>query len=128
MRGRDDLSDAILRATKTMTTTEASSKLGEEYDRYKYDMVTPTIACAELGFKVKSDADAVTLLRLILPPHPIEQGFAPEDIFLDALKYEPIAPDTKYMSLNRLEWEQVYVDAIDRVTKALAQGKRTQGK
>lgn len=124
-RSRNDLDDAafIMTGGKDggLTFGETSAEISRIFKEYYYDMVTPTKACKELGFVVAKD-DAVDLLNRLLPPLPdvLGQGFHEEDPVIGALKAG--------LAVNRLEWEQVYVDAMNRtmLTILLSQKKESQ--
>lgn len=126
MRARNDLSDATLRITKSDSITDIHNKIGNIYDEYNYSKVTPKVACYELGFRVESDAEAVDVLRMILPPLPAGPGSNVflEDVFIATLKYKPDSPRKNFKSLNRLEWEKIYGDAVTRVSQSLSNDKK----
>jgi hypothetical protein len=122
-RARDDFSEAMLRLTgnpgdeTASAVTVAHDRIVKTYHTYWYDLVTPEIACRELGFSVDGNPAAITLLKKLLPPlAPDELGIAPEDARLGALKAG--------VSINRLQWEAVYADAAARtINTLLEQGK-----
>ena len=118
IRARDDLAEATTRITGEVdgdvegVVTKLHNRIGEHYNKYYYDLVTPQIACQELGFKTPDDKTAVKALQELLgalPPDKI--GISPEDPRLGALKVG--------IGINRLQWEQVYADAALRSIEAL---------
>jgi hypothetical protein len=110
-RARDDYSDAVLVATKGLPTTVAYTEIANVFGDYEYKLVTPEMACEELGFKV-TEGKAVDVLRKLLPRLPPDElGIHPEDPVLGALKAG--------LGVNRLRWAQVYPDALYRSTTVL---------
>lgn len=119
-RARDDLAEAMLRLTGNpgddtgSVVTQSHGDLVKMYHAYWYDLVTPEVACRELGFAVDTNQAAVTLLKKLLPPLPPDEiGISPEDPRMGALKAG--------VSINRLQWEQVYADAALRTIHALTE-------
>lgn len=111
-RSRDDFSDAVLVATRGLPVSKAYQSVVDEYNRYVYELVTPVVACRELGYEVAEAKATAVLQRLVPPLPPDDLGISPEDPVIGALKTG--------LSVNRLEWEQVYADAYFRATKAVA--------
>lgn len=90
-----------------------AKKIGEVYGRYRYNAVTPQVACRELGWLVSEDK-AVALLNKILPPLPPNRlGVRPESVTIGTLR--AWTPRNK-LHVNRDDWEQEYADAMLRVT------------
>jgi len=110
-RARDDYSDAVLVATRGLPTTLAYTTIARTFNEYTYNLVTPQVACRELGFEVTEGKPSLVLRRLIPRLPPDELGIQPEDPIIGALKAG--------LSVNRLEWEQVYPDAFYRSTASL---------
>lgn len=117
-RAKDDLAEAVLRLTGVQDDDTGSSvnkvhrAIATTYNRYVYDEVTPVVACAELGYRVKEDKEAVALLNRLLPPLPVDEfGISPEDPILGALKVG--------IPISRLQWDQVYGDAVYRAMHTL---------
>lgn len=107
VRGRDDFSDAVFRATKGGSVSETSSTVGAIEDTYTRDFVTPEIACNELGFSVPEGVTAQELFVQITPPLPPDKhGIQIEHGTLVYLK--------SGIAVSRLSWEQVYIDAATR--------------
>lgn len=118
---RDEYAAAVLRATGPWKSSVdqvdivrlASGKIGEVYNRYVYDLVTPRQALLELGFEV-TEADAVATLKLLLPPavgYGGPSSIIPEDPRLAAL--------LSGLSINRTDWSLVYSFAAARVQQSL---------
>jgi len=110
-RARNDYTDAVYRATNGMQVPEVSLLVSNIYGDYVYDLVDPTQACLELGFVVPRN-QAVYQINQILPKLNRDIiGISPEDPIIGALKAG--------LSINRLQWEQVYPDAAFRAMKTL---------
>jgi len=111
-RAKDDYAESIFKITEGMSVKEAADALGDSFSKYTYDMVSPEKAALELGFKVKKD-DAAKLLQEVLPQLKAdESGISPEDPIIGALKTG--------LSINRVEWEQIYADCAIRSMDSLA--------
>lgn len=103
---------ATFLATGGMTIPQVAKKIGEIYGTYRYNAVTPQLACLELGWVVTEDM-AADHFNSILPLQPKNRfGVHPESITIGTLrrwtKEEPFF-------INRDDWEQEYADAMLRV-------------
>jgi len=117
-RARDDLSAAVTAATRDPNAQNVQrmwSDVANFHDRYHYDLVGPQEAASWLGFQVEDDAAGATLLAQLLPPLPRDAfAISPEDPRIGALKLG--------MSLNRYDFERIYLDLAARTIETLNQG------
>lgn len=98
--------------TNGMQIPDVAKKIGEVYGSYRYNAVTPQVACLELGWVV-SEEDAVAHLNLVLPVLPKNRnGIHTESVVIGTLRaWTPQRP----LFVNRDDWEQEYADAMLRV-------------
>lgn len=98
--------------TNGMQVPDVAKKIGEIYGSYRYNAVTPQVACLELGWVV-SEEDAVAHLNTILPVLPKNRnGIHTESVVIGTLRaWTPQRP----LYVNRDDWEQEYADAMLRV-------------
>jgi hypothetical protein len=115
MRSRNDAELSCFKMTGGLTYQEMAEEVSSIYNKYVYESVTPQVAVKELGFEIGEDK-AIDLLNWLLPPLPdtLGQGFSEEDPALGALKAG--------IPINRLEWEQAYVDAMNRTMLTVMKG------
>lgn len=120
MRSRDDAEWACYKMTGGdsggLTYQQMTAEVTSIYNSYVYDLVTPQVACRELGFIAEDEETAVEILNRLLPrlPDTLGQGFSEEDPIIGYLK--------DGISVNRLGWEQAYVDAMNRTMLTIIQG------
>jgi len=112
-RAKDDYDEAVFRATRGMSVIKTSAVVSDIYGKYNYDLVTPQVACKELGFEIPSDKAVFYLNQLLPPLQRDEIGVSPEDPYLGALKAG--------IGINRYQWEQVFADAAFRVLQTRKQ-------
>jgi hypothetical protein len=98
--------------TGGMSIPEVSQKIGAIYNRYRYDLVTPQIACLEMGWVVDAEqaADHFNKILPLLPPN--RHGVHPEDVTIGTLRNWT---SKNTLAVNRDDWEQIYADAMLRV-------------
>lgn len=98
--------------TNGMQIPDVAKKIGEIYGSYRYNPVTPQVACLELGWVV-SEEDAIPLLNMVLPVLPKNRnGIHTESVVIGTLRaWTPQRP----LFVNRDDWEQEYADAMLRV-------------
>jgi hypothetical protein len=118
-RAREDHSDAIVICTGLARNAkklpwqfeDLSDALAERFSYYDFTAVSPTIACAELGYVVEDEKQAVTLLNRLLGrlDPAIGVPVQREDVRLALLKQN--------IPINRYQWELVYVDAALRARR-----------
>ncbi len=110
-RARDDYAAAVWKATGGMSPKAIAQAVDDVFRAYRYALVTPARACAELGLEVP-EAKAVRGINFLLGTLPADaNGIAPEDGRLAALKAG--------LDINRGDWEQAYPDAQFRANSAL---------
>lgn len=112
---RNTLSNVVF--SNTHKTIE---DLGKAYTQlwldYKYSLVTPKIACNELGSSLKDDTKALETLNRLLPPLPeLQPNLSLEDSVVALLKAG--------IGVNRFQWERVYVDLQLRANQNLVSHK-----
>lgn len=109
-RARDDHAEALLRLVGIppegqTAVSVAHGAVVAVYGRYAFDLVTPAVACAELGVQVGENARE-TFSAVV--PAASADGLAIEDVRIGALKAG--------LAINRLQWEAVYPLAVSRLT------------
>lgn len=124
-RGKDDYAAAVLRATgpwKSSATQAdvvqvASRKLGEIWNTYYYDLVTPAVALADLGHKGVGSEKPSETLKKVLPLFPDHfLGIVPEDPRIAAL--------TRGIGVNRIDWDLVRDFAATRYQLWLKENRK----
>lgn len=106
--------NSVFVMTKGLSVPSVSASLGQFHIDYSYGPITPMVALADLGYKVRSEDDAVRLFQRILPPLPPAGPLkiSGEDPVIGTLREwdarEPV-------NINRVEWQQVLSDALLRV-------------
>lgn len=121
---RNTHAKATFLVTKGMSIPAVATKITEVYKRYRFDPVTPQIACAELGWLV-DEASAAEFFNKLLPPLPPNaNGISPESVTIGTLR--AWTPKNR-LHVNRDDWEQDYADAMLRVvTESIRQARETQ--
>lgn len=110
-RARDDYNEAVWRATGGMTVVNLSAKIAAIYAGYRYTLVSPAMACRELGVQV-SEADGQAMFGLLVARiGPDETGIGPDDPIVIALR--------RGISVQRYQFEGVYADLLARSSGAL---------
>lgn len=117
-RGRDDLSEAVLRLTletddeKSGVVTRVHSRIARTHAELVYDDVTAQKALGELGFASADDVAATAILVKLLPPLPKDEiGVSVEDGRIGALKAG--------LAISRAQFEAVYPFMATRMIDAL---------
>lgn len=106
-RGRDDYSDAAIRATYgNYNVAQISEIISEIYENYNYREVDAAIASRELGINVPEDQAIEYFVEIVKPRLVMANGVVPEDPIIAALKTG--------LRVNRFQWELVYADAAIR--------------
>lgn len=116
-RGRDDYSTAVFRAAAA-TVEECSLALGGLDNRHLRELVTPLVACRELGIRLEeneTDETAALKLRQLLPPIPDKSGFLLEDPMIGYLKHGT--------SITREDFDEIYIDMATRAAITIATEK-----
>jgi hypothetical protein len=110
-------------ATNGMSIPDVAEKIGDVYGVYRYNAVTPQMACLELGWVVTADV-AVQQFNTILPILPKNDlGFYPETPVAGELRdWDPAKP----VYINRDDWEQEYADIMLRVTTEAIRVRKVQ--
>lgn len=105
-RARDDHAEALLRLVGLQAIPEGETAVSvahgavtRVYGQHQFDMVTPDVACRELG--IEAGDDPRKALTAALPPAGIE------DVRIGALKAG--------LSINRRQWEAAYHLAAGRL-------------
>lgn len=106
-RGRDDYSDASIRATYgNFNVPQISEIISEIFENYNYKEVDAFIACQELGIDAPPEEAVNYLIEVVKPKQILSTGVVPEDPIIAALKTG--------LRVNRFQWELVYADAAIR--------------
>ncbi len=106
-RGRDDYSDAAIRATYgNYNVAQVSEIISEIFENYNYKEVDAYMACQELGIDAPAEEAVQYLIEIVRPKHILTTGVVPEDPIIAALKTG--------LRVNRFQWELVYADAAIR--------------
>lgn len=106
-RGRDDYSDASIRATYgNYNVSQISAIISEIYEAYNYKEVDALTACQELGLAANADNAVRVFIESVPPKIVLTNGVVPEDPIIAALK--------SGLRVNRFQWELVYADAALR--------------
>jgi len=89
--------------------------VGQAYNRYAYDAITPAVVCREAGYQVNDD-NAVAVFNEICPPLPPNAlGVSPESITIASLRSWT---KEKPIRVPRGDWEQEFADFALRVRTA----------
>lgn len=111
-RGRDDYSDATVRATYgNFNVSQVSSIIAEIFESYNYKEVDAFIACKELGLAATQDNAIKVFIDGVPPKTALINGVIPEDPIIAALK--------SGLRVNRFQWELVYADAALRSMESI---------
>ena len=106
-RGRDDYSDAAIRATYgNYNVAQISEIISEIYENYNYREVDAFIALKDLGINVPQEEAVDYFVEVVRPKQILANGVVPEDPIIAALKTG--------LRVNRFQWELVYADAAIR--------------
>lgn len=106
-RGRDDYSDAAIRATYgNYNVAQISEIISEIYENYNYREVDAFIALKDLGINVPQEEAVDYFIEVVKPKQILANGVVPEDPIIAALKTG--------LRVNRFQWELVYADAAIR--------------
>ena len=106
-RGRDDYSDAAIRATYgNYNVAQISEIISEIYENYNYREVDAFIALKDLGINAPQEEAVDYFIEVVKPKQILANGVVPEDPIIAALKTG--------LRVNRFQWELVYADAAIR--------------
>ena len=118
VRSRDDFAYAIYLATagigrpgyqvyqypRGWSAAEACGKMGELWNGYSYQWITPLIALRELGYEVESEKEALKLIQHVIP------AIGPDPVFGITLLDPTIAAIRLGIPVPRASYELVYFD------------------
>jgi hypothetical protein len=125
---RNTHAKATFIVTGGMTIPAVAKKIAEVYGAYRYNAVTPQVACLELGWVV-TEEHAVEHFNTILPLMPKNRhGIHPESVTIGTLRAWTAR---NRLHVNRDDWEQEYADAMLRVqtqTVRLQASQRPEGR
>ena len=112
-QARNDHHRAVYSVTGGLSSQALMGTLKDTRSTYRYGLVTPRVACRELGYEAPSETAAVNLFNQIVPFVPSNRfGIHTEDPVVAALRaYNPADP----IDIRRFEWETVYSDVMLRV-------------
>lgn len=112
---RNTHSKATFIVSGGMEIPEVAKKIADIYEEYRYDPVTPEVACRELGYEVSAE-QAATVFDAIIPTLPPNRhGVHPETVTIATLR---AWTKTTPLYVNRDDWEQEYADAMLRTIMA----------
>lgn len=118
-QARNDHQRAVYTPTGGVGVQPATAAIRNNRDKFRYGLITPTVACREMGYVVDNELKATKLFNEILPFTPSNRfGVHLEDPVIAALRaYDPLEP----IEITRSEWEPIYSDVMLRVkTKTVA--------
>lgn len=124
--------DAIFRATAFragdgLSPQDTYATITEIYDTYTYDLITPQVACMEMGFLVPAE-HAAALFNQLVPRLPAgETPEWPEDPYIQALR-GPDPTDGRWLPVTRANWEPIFADVMLRAITELAKQRQGQNK
>lgn len=113
---RNQHSLATFKATG-MDFRKTVSSLSNMFSRYRYDIVSPSVACNDLGYQLEdgTEQDYAELLNQLIPPLPANRlGVSPEDSILAAIRVWKNDRPLTQMPVNRFQWEQIFSDVMLR--------------
>lgn len=122
--------DARSFAVCKLPSQDFSAAVSRVYGDYVFRFVTPLDALAELGFTPdQDDPTGVLTFRRVVPARS-EQGLTPDDPSIARLHTLALGRDGKRtpLTLTRLQWEQVYADAMTRAIPAHEQAAKDLAK
>lgn len=113
------------------SAAEAFAAVGNVVNRYEFEYVTAKTAASELGWIVPADdALGVLTFRKIVPAlH--QQGVLPDDPIIGRLHVDYLdvtSGERVGMKITRRQWEQVYIDAMNRSLPGLMTAREAKGK
>lgn len=114
--GRNSYQDVVFRTTGGRELTAVSKSVADTFADYAYTLVTPLVACRELGYEITpvKDGDtaggAVQLQRILPPVDPGNGTPTLEDVTIGLLK--------RNVPVTRIDWEFVFAEAALRVARA----------
>ena len=113
---RDNIDRRVFKVTRK-SASEAFATLGNVVNRHEYEYVTAKIAAQEIGWIVPADdpLGVVTFRRVV--PALQQDGLLPDDPNIGRLHIDYLDIDTGErvgMKITRRQWEQVYIDAMNR--------------
>ena len=102
----------MLRVTDGRGAVETMATVGEVFNRWSYDQITPSVAAYELGADVGDDNEAgLAALNELLPP---AQAGGLEDPAILSLKMYGRHPE---LVVDRKTWESQYQATLSRLLK-----------
>ena len=126
-QARNDHQRAVFGPTGGVGVQAATAAIRNNRDKYRYGLITPMVACREMGYVVENEVAAAKLFNEVLPFTPSNSfGVHLEDPVIAALRaYDPVEP----IEILRREWEPIYSDVMLRVkTKTVADLLTAPGK
>lgn len=103
----------VLGDGRGMEIKAVARKIAQIYQSYRYDPITPQIACQETGYASTAET-APQLFNMVVPKLPPNRhGVRPENVTIGTLRaWTKDAP----LHVNRDDWEQEFSDTMLRVT------------
>jgi len=109
---RNTHAKATFLVTGGMDIPDVTKKIAEIYQEFRYDPVTPEVACRELGYVVSAEKAAVVFNSIVPKLPPNRHGIRTENVMVATLRaWSSNAP----LYVNRDDWEQEYSDTMLRV-------------
>jgi hypothetical protein len=109
---RNTHAKATFLVTGGMDIPDVAKKISDIYQEYRYDPVTPQVACRELGYDVSAEQAAAVFNAIVPKLPPNRHGIRAENVMVATLRaWSPNTP----LYVNRDDWEQEFSDTMLRV-------------